>query len=102
MVELADTADSKSVARDSVRVQVPLRAPEIKTGDLQEMARGYWKTVDTADGWDTHYDTQVWVEVDENGKEHKTSRTRRSYNSLYAKRPGESIEEANRRKYRGW
>ena len=102
VVELVDTADSKSVSSDTVWVRVPSWAPEIKSGGLQEMARGYWKTVDTADGWDTYHDTQVWVEVDENGKEHETSRTRRSYNSLYAKRPGESIEEANRRKYRGW
>lgn len=42
---------------------------------------GHWETTDTADGWDTHYDTQVWVDKDGN----RTNRTRKSYNSFYAK-----------------
>lgn len=66
------------------------------------MKKGYWKLIDKADGWDTLYDTEAWVEVDENGKEHITSKTRRSYNSYYARKPGESQAEADRRKSRGW
>jgi hypothetical protein len=30
------------------------------------MAKGYWKLIEEADGWDTHYDKYVWMEeVDE-------------------------------------
>lgn len=56
---------------------------------------GYWKTIREADGWDSFSDKQVWI--DDDGK--KTDRMRETYDSFYARKPGETFEQSERRKH---
>jgi hypothetical protein len=54
-----------SILNAVISREIPL-SKTIKRKRMMFMSKGYWKLIDEADGWDTHYNTYVWMEeIDE-------------------------------------